>query len=163
MKRRTQTSPVATCRASSVRSFVAQSPDCEETIHARCLERGHRRLRPHEDEQLAPERLLALARAEEQVERGHVDESDHAKVDGQVAHFCQRVFDRRGVEKVGLASEDEDRGFAPTPLEGQREVGSHPSGLRQVGLVGPRWPPAHSTCFGRSGVDLFLSHHAGPL
>jgi hypothetical protein len=89
-----------------VRSFVV---DCEETIQARCLERRHRRLRPNEDEQLAPFRLLASARAEEQVKRGHVDESDHAKVDGQVAHVWQRVLDRRGVEKVDLASEDENR------------------------------------------------------
>ena len=110
MKRRTQTSPVATSRAwSSVSLLVVQSPDCEETIHARCLERSHRRLRPHEDEQLAPMRLLASARAEEQVEGGHVDESDHAKVDGQVADVRQRGFDRRGVEKVGLAGEDENR------------------------------------------------------
>ena len=92
-----------------MRSFVVQSPDCEETIEARCLERSHRRLRPDEDEQLAPVRLLASARAEEQAERGHVDESDHAKVDSQVAHFCQRVFDRRGAEEVELASEDEHR------------------------------------------------------
>jgi hypothetical protein len=54
-------------------------------------------------------RLLASARAEEQDERGHVDETDQAKVDGQMAHFCQRVFDRRGAEKVELASEDENR------------------------------------------------------
>lgn len=92
-----------------MRSFVVQSPDCEETIEARCLERSHRRLRPDEDEQLAPVRLLASARAEEQDERGYVDESDHAKVDGQVAHFCQRVLDRRGAKEVELASEDENR------------------------------------------------------
>ena len=110
MRRRTRTSPLATCRAWSDGSWlVVQSPDCEETIEARCLERSHGRLRSDEDEQLAPVRLLASARVEEEDERGHVDEGDHAKVDGQVAHFCQRVFDRRGVEKVDLASEDEDR------------------------------------------------------
>jgi hypothetical protein len=54
-------------------------------------------------------RLPASARAEEQAERGRVDESDEAKVDGQVAHVCQRVFDRRGADKVELASEDENR------------------------------------------------------
>jgi hypothetical protein len=54
-------------------------------------------------------RLLASARAEEKAERSHVDETDQAKVDGQVAHFYQRVFDRRGAEKVELASEDEHR------------------------------------------------------
>ena len=95
-------------RAMFLRSS-SKSPDCEETIEARCLERSHRRLRPDEDEQLAPVRLLASARAEEQTERGRVDESDQAKVDGQVGDFCQRVFDRRGTEKVELASEDENR------------------------------------------------------
>jgi hypothetical protein len=108
--RRTQTSPLAACRAwSDVSSFVVQSPDCEETVEARCLEHSHRGLRPNEDEQLAPVRLLATARAEEQDERGRVDERDQAKVDGQVAHFCQRVSDRRGAEEVELASEDENR------------------------------------------------------
>ena len=96
--------------------------------------------------------MLAPARAEEQGERGRVDESDQAEVDGQVAHFgvntlsvlgqgraeegfvapiavqlgsnrlCQGVFDRGGAVQVELASEDEDRCFAPITLEGERKI-----------------------------------------
>ena len=110
MGRRTRTSPLATCRAwSDVSWLVVQSLDCEKTIEARRLERSHRCLRPNEDDQLASVCLLASARAEEQGERCRVDESDQAKIDGQVAHFCQRVCDCRRAEKVELASEDEDR------------------------------------------------------
>ena len=54
-------------------------------------------------------RLPASARAEEQAERSRVYESDQAKVNGQVAHFCQGVLDRRGAEKVELAGENENR------------------------------------------------------
>ena len=110
MRRRTQTSPLATCRAwSDVSWLVVQSLDCETTIEARRLERSHRCLRPNEDDQLASVCLLASARAEEQGERCRVDESDQAKIDDQVAHFCQRVCDCRRAEKVELAGEDQDR------------------------------------------------------
>ncbi|HYH62453.1 MAG TPA: hypothetical protein VD766_11360 [Solirubrobacterales bacterium] len=53
--------------------------------------------------------LLASARSEEQGERCRVDESDQAKIDGQVMHFCQRVCDCRRAEEVELASEDKNR------------------------------------------------------
>jgi len=110
MRRKTQTSPLAICRAWSDASWLAvQSLDCEKTIEARRLERSHRCLRPNEDGQIASMCLLASARAEEQGERCRVDESDQAKIDGQVAHFCQRVRDCRRAEQIELASEDEDR------------------------------------------------------
>jgi hypothetical protein len=87
MRRRTQTGPLATCRAWSDGSWlVVHSLDCEKTIEARRLERSHRCLRPNEDAQMASVCLLASARAEEQSERCRVDESDQAKIDGQVAH-----------------------------------------------------------------------------
>ena len=88
---------------------MVQSLDCETTIEARRLERSHRCLRPNEDRQLASVCLLASARSEEQGERCRVDESDQAKIDGQVTHFCQRVCDCRRAEEVELASEDKDR------------------------------------------------------
>ncbi len=109
MRRRTQDKSTRYCRAwSDVSWLVVQSLDCEKTIEARRLERSHRCLRTNEDDQLASVCLLASARAEEQGERCRVDESDQAKIDGQVAHFCQRVCDCRRAEKVELASEDED-------------------------------------------------------
>ena len=93
--------------------------------------------------------LLALARAEEQEERGRVDESDQAQVDGQVAHsiaaklgfnrLCQGVLDRRGAIQVELASEEKNRCLAPIPLEGQRKIALHGGlGLRPWVLEGPR-------------------------
>ena len=89
---------------------VVKSLDCEKTIEARRLERSHRCLRPNEDEQLASVCLLTSARAEEHGECCRVDESDQAKIDGQVAHFCpQRIRDCRRAEQVELASEDQDR------------------------------------------------------
>jgi hypothetical protein len=104
MGRRTQTSPLATCRAwNDVSWLVVQSLDCETTIEARRLERSHRCLRPNKDDQLATVCLLAPARAEEQGERCRV------KIDDQVAHFCQRVCDCRRAEKVEFAGKDEDR------------------------------------------------------
>ena len=93
MRRRTQTNPLATYRAyNAVSRFVVQSPDCEEAIEAGRLERRHRRLRPDKDSQLASLRLLAPARAEEQDERGRVDEGDQAEVDGQAAHFLAKTL-----------------------------------------------------------------------
>jgi hypothetical protein len=72
--------------------------------------------------------MLAPARAEEQEERGRVDESDQAEIDDQVTHsiaaqlgcnrLCQGIFDRAGVIQVELASEDENRCLAPIKLEG---------------------------------------------
>jgi hypothetical protein len=133
MERRTQTNPLATYRAyNAVSWFVVRPPDCEETIEAGRLERSHRRLRTDEDKQMASLRMLAPARANEQEERGRVDESDQAEVDGQVAHsiaaqlgfnrLCQGIFDRRGAIQVELASEDENRCLAPTTLEGQCKI-----------------------------------------
>jgi hypothetical protein len=129
--------------------FAVQSPDCEETIETRRLEHSHRRLRPNEDEQMASLRMLAPARAEEQEERGRVDESDQAEVDGQVTHsipaqlgsnrLCQGVLDRAGAIQVELASEDENRCLAPITLEGQRKIAmAGGPGSRPYALEGSR-------------------------
>ena len=149
MWRRTQTNPLASYRASNAVSwFVVRPPDCEETIEAGRLERSNRRLRADEDEQMASVRMLAPARTEEQVERGRVDESDQAEVDGQVVHsiaaqlgcnrLCQGLFDRRGAVQVELASEDENRCFAPIALESQRKIAMAGPGLRPYALEGSR-------------------------
>jgi hypothetical protein len=69
-----------------------KSSDCEEAIEAGRFDRSHRRPRPGEDEQLASLRMLASARAEEQDERGRVDEGDQAEVDGQVVHFLVKTL-----------------------------------------------------------------------
>jgi hypothetical protein len=150
MRRRTQTNPLATYRAyNAVSRFVIRPPDCEETIEAGRFERSHRRLRTDEDEQMASLRMLVPARAEEQQERGRVDESDQAQVDGQVAHsiaaqlgssrLCQSVFDRRGAIQVELASEDENRFLAPITLEGQRKIAvAGGAGSRPYALDGSR-------------------------
>jgi hypothetical protein len=93
--------------------------------------------------------MLAPARAEEQEERGRVDESDQAEVDGQVAHsiaaqlgfnrLCQGIFDRRGAIQVELASEDENRFLAPITLEGQRKIAvAGGAGSRPYALEGSR-------------------------
>ena len=147
---------------SDVPSLRVRSPDCKETIQASGPERSHRRPRPDEDEQLAPGRLPPPARAEEQAEGSCVDERDQAKVDGQVAGLCrQRILDRWGVEKVELAGEDENRRFAPTPLESQRKVHVRLPGSGQFALESPS-RPARSTSFGASGVEWFMSHHGHP-
>jgi len=98
---------------------------------------------------MASLRMLAPARAEEQEERGRVDESDQAEVDGQVAHsiaaqlgfnrLCQGIFDRRGAIQVELASEAENRCLAPIALEGQRKIAmAGGPGLRPYALEGSR-------------------------
>ena len=98
---------------------------------------------------MASLRMLVPARAEEQQERGRVDESDQAQVDGQVARsiaaqlgssrLCQSVFDRRGAIQVELASEDENRFLAPITLEGQRKIAvAGGAGSRPYALDGSR-------------------------
>ena len=64
---------------------------------------------PDQDEQLPALRLPASARGEQQAERSRVDKSDQAKVNGQIARFCQGTFDRRSPVEVELAREDENR------------------------------------------------------
>ena len=89
---------------------VVHPSDREPAIEAGHLERSHGRLRPDDDDQLAPSGMLAPARSKEQGERGRVDEGDRAEVDREAAHFFARNL-------TAIDGAPADCGFGPIAVQ----------------------------------------------